>query len=181
MSSLLYLNQALRFASHTSRLAVMIDSDATSVSGGDVLFLVMTCFAILGAGQLVIWIMNCPLSFGKQSQDKANTGTQEDDDEGVLMASDIKAEVKSLKGTIVELQKQLKAAEKKNSKEGTRDDGYGKVCRHSPRREIWVAAPQNANNAKYHLNKSCQGLNNAGGLASFELCIFCERAANKSD
>ena len=82
MSNLLYLNQALRFASHTSRLAVMIDSDATSVSGGDVLFLVMTCFAILGAGQLVIWIMNCPLSFGKQSQDKANTGTQEDDDEG---------------------------------------------------------------------------------------------------
>ena len=115
MSSLLYLNQALRFASHTSRLAVMIDSDATSVSGGDVLFLVMTCFAILGAGQLVIWIMNCPFSFGKQSQDKANTGTQEDDDEGVLMASDIKAEVKSLKGTIVELQKQLKAAEKKKT------------------------------------------------------------------
>ena len=87
MSSLLYLNQALRFASHTSRLAVMIDSDATSVSGGDVLFLVMTCFAILGAGQLVIWIMNCPFSFGKQSQDKANTGTQEDDDEGVLVGA----------------------------------------------------------------------------------------------
>lgn len=96
----------------------MIDSDATSVSGGDVLFLVMTCFAILGAGQLVIWIMNCPFSFGKQSQDKANTGTQEDDDEGVLMASDIKAEVKSLKGTIVELQKQLKAAEKKKLQGG---------------------------------------------------------------
>ena len=81
------------------------------------------------------------------------------------------SEMKMLQKTVLDLKKQLETARKQATKDIT---GKGGSC-HAQKdlfEEIYLAAGKKKP-CKFHLNKSCPGLNNAGGMVSFEICAFC--------
>ena len=129
----------------------------------DVLLIIVFSLATLGFVQLTIWVIKCTFYQWKPSSVCKQKGAEGYD----VMSS----EMKMLQKTVLDLTKHLETARI----QATKDIAGKQSCGGAQKdifKEIYMAAGKRSP-CKFHLNKSCPGLNNAGGIVSFHICAFC--------
>ena len=80
------------------------------------------------------------------------------------------SEMKMLQKTVLDLTKQLETARIQAAKDIAGKQSCGGAQK-DLFKEIYMAADKKSP-CKFHLKKSCPGLNNAGGIASFHILCF---------